>query len=238
MASAVEDFNTAIGTMVQTRTTTTMESLIQAAHSLSLCTVNKPVTSDKLNQTQCPLFTLPGEIRNTVYELVLSEDEAVVIPTSGKRHAPSLLVSCKQVRHEARKVYYTINSFTIRMNWYSMEGPEVWAKAAPKFSLQHVKRLTITFNTYDHRNPDMKEMRGNFGKRYHRFAGLKITLPRQYYDEEDLRILITQQACHDFGLKCAAILSSLISDGLASPHVVFNTIRKRARERACAIASG
>lgn len=135
-----------------------MESLTKATHNLSLGTF-KADASSTASQVQCRLFTVPGELRNKVYELAFHEDSAIVVDYSGKCQTPPLLVSCKRIRHEARSIYYNINTLTLRMNWYSMNGPRVWAKAASKVLLKHVKRLTIAFNTYDYLNPQMEQFR-------------------------------------------------------------------------------
>lgn len=42
---------------------------------------------------------------------------------------------------------------------------------------------------------------------------------------------ITEYACQEFGSRCAAIISSLIDDGLAPPHIVFNAGSEEGKRR-------
>lgn len=72
-----------------------------------------------------PLATLPPELRNRVYELVLCSDKPVVIthhPGKGPRqraaerheHLLALTTTCKIIRSESTKMFYALNRFAIR----------------------------------------------------------------------------------------------------------------------------
>jgi hypothetical protein len=58
------------------------------------------------------LTTLPVEIRNTIYELVVSEDEAIVVRAYGDAApTPALAKVCRQVRYPALRIYFELNRF-------------------------------------------------------------------------------------------------------------------------------
>ncbi|KAI7535771.1 hypothetical protein KC331_g11853 [Hortaea werneckii] len=62
--------------------------------------------------TQAHLLTIPGELRNIIYRLVLLSDDRIKID---KRHRkmPPLLRTCQQIYAEARSIYFGENSFQV-----------------------------------------------------------------------------------------------------------------------------
>ena len=65
-------------------------------------------------------FSLPAEIRNTIYQQVLQADKPLRFHASGclaaeKSNRPdtAIMVTCKQMLAEARPVFYNVNSFFI-----------------------------------------------------------------------------------------------------------------------------
>ena len=67
-----------------------------------------------------PLLDLPAEIRNTIYMLVVVEEEPVQ-GTKGKLPLTALLRTCQQIRAEAAQIYFTNNSFTITITTAELE---------------------------------------------------------------------------------------------------------------------
>lgn len=75
----------------------------------------------------CRLLALPAELRNHIYHLALTEDDPILITTSGfapyesgdavewkethLTNEPSLLHTCRQIRLEALPVFYSGNVF-------------------------------------------------------------------------------------------------------------------------------
>lgn len=62
--------------------------------------------------TQAHLLTLPGELRNVIYRLVLLSDKRIKIDKT-HRKMPSLLRTCQQIYAEARSIYFGENSFQV-----------------------------------------------------------------------------------------------------------------------------
>ena len=70
-----------------------------------------------------PISTLPGELRNRIYELALLQDGNVTVFVSGIRphlfrptettNILALTETCKGVQHEASPVFYRINQFVL-----------------------------------------------------------------------------------------------------------------------------
>ncbi|KAI6818822.1 hypothetical protein KC340_g14061 [Hortaea werneckii] len=62
--------------------------------------------------TQAHLLTIPGELRNIIYRLVLLSEDRIKID---KRHRkmPPLLRTCQQIYAEARSIHFGENSFQV-----------------------------------------------------------------------------------------------------------------------------
>ncbi|KAK4610581.1 hypothetical protein CLAFUW4_14138 [Fulvia fulva] len=58
------------------------------------------------------LLSLPAELRNKIYRLVLVEDSEIIIPPWGPLPAPpGLLATNTQIRNEASSIYFQENNF-------------------------------------------------------------------------------------------------------------------------------
>ncbi|KAK4623594.1 hypothetical protein CLAFUW4_05285 [Fulvia fulva] len=60
------------------------------------------------------LLGLPGELRNKIYSLALVSESDITVTATGPSQPP-LIRTCHQIREEALSVYYTDNSFTLRV---------------------------------------------------------------------------------------------------------------------------
>ena len=72
-------------------------------------------------QQECRLLSLAPEIRNRIYRYVLVEDEDsdIIIDSDHALPAhPSLLHTCRQIRHEASEIYFAENVFVVRIHTY------------------------------------------------------------------------------------------------------------------------
>jgi len=58
---------------------------------------------------------LPGEIRNEVYSLLIVQEDPIRLCTNNVPILPALTRVSRQVRDEARKVYYLQNTFQLRL---------------------------------------------------------------------------------------------------------------------------
>lgn len=69
------------------------------------------------NMDKSPLSRLPAELRNFIYGLALSYEEPIAINKSECRlwAPPALLHCCREIRREARGLYYSSNIF--RVDW-------------------------------------------------------------------------------------------------------------------------
>lgn len=86
------------------------------------------------------LIRLPAELRNTIYELVLLEDEVIILrhnngslkrwlPFTGakcvdERHKNILALTrtCKQLRNETHPLVFSLNEFFVRGWWFDGDG--------------------------------------------------------------------------------------------------------------------
>ena len=80
-----------------------------------LISESSPATlSPNLNLQASGLLSLPPELRNAIYELALNESIGVVV--DNRFGQPALLNTCRQIRAEARPVWYTENRFLVRIH--------------------------------------------------------------------------------------------------------------------------
>ena len=103
-------------------------------NTLALMPCKKKVTKPKKfrrpkQRKSCKFLQLPGEIRNHIYQAALVETDEIVITKKGPSQ-PALLRVCRQIRREARGIYYTANKFAVKIERF--EG----APLVP-FSEQH-----------------------------------------------------------------------------------------------------
>ncbi|KAK5117142.1 hypothetical protein LTR85_008910 [Meristemomyces frigidus] len=59
------------------------------------------------------LLSLPGELRNRIYRHALVSDLLIRVTRTKDWEQPALLATSKQIRHEARKIYYLENRFRL-----------------------------------------------------------------------------------------------------------------------------
>jgi hypothetical protein len=81
-------------------------------------------TQDNEHKTPSPspLLRLPGELRNAIYRLALVEEEGNRTLIQNTTHGilePGLLLANRQLRHEARPMYYFENSFDLPIANYN-----------------------------------------------------------------------------------------------------------------------
>lgn len=56
-------------------------------------------------------LTIPAELRNRIYELVVIEEETIRFQHTAKSLQPPILRVCQQTRTECRQMYYERNTF-------------------------------------------------------------------------------------------------------------------------------
>lgn len=97
---------------------------------------------DRLRETtqNSSLLSLPSELRNTIYELVLVSEKRIKIYDKANKDCrpPAVLQACHQLRHEAGAIYYGGNIFKIRAIWNdeAKEDQDVWFDSCDSFFAQ------------------------------------------------------------------------------------------------------
>ncbi|KAF2772040.1 hypothetical protein EJ03DRAFT_348852 [Teratosphaeria nubilosa] len=90
-----------------------------------------------------PLFGLPPELRNHIYEDVLVGDVTLVDKTGRRESEPALLRTCHQIRQEALKLYYS-NTFRIYVAYHGETvRARAWLKSTPTELLRIIPRVCI-----------------------------------------------------------------------------------------------
>ena len=125
-------------------------------------------------QTQSPLFKLPAELRNSIYELACLKKSFVLIDYHGcRRHAlqPALSRACRALRIETLPIWYSNKFLMIIFRCLLREGCDTfcqykWLRAiAPqqRKMLQHVYFKSFAINEMEERRPDSPEWARKFG---------------------------------------------------------------------------
>jgi len=82
---------------------------------------------------QSPILKLPPELRNAIYRCVLISDTPIDVSERNENLTPCyLLATCRQIRAEASKMYYSENTFSVSVNHESdaiSEFTRTWLRA-------------------------------------------------------------------------------------------------------------
>lgn len=87
-----------------------------------------------METTASPILSLPPELRNEIYGYALmATNEIVKISTEGDDYHPALLRTCKQIRNEARPLWYATAEFRAIVDSDNASGPFNWiSRVHPK----------------------------------------------------------------------------------------------------------
>ncbi len=99
--------------------------------------------SEPLRRTT--LLTLPPELRNLIYELALLQEDPIQISTSNISERTAFLRACKQIRREARAIFYA-NAFRIlwdRTTFHAREDLFAFLARAGRGNVVHIPALTL-----------------------------------------------------------------------------------------------
>ncbi|KAK3651626.1 hypothetical protein LTR56_004355 [Elasticomyces elasticus] len=102
--------------------------------SASLCSQTPAVE-------KCLLLTLPPELRNTIYELVLPQRED--IPIIWFLRVPALLQVCRQIRNETLEMWHCGNTFTFVVQHCDADLLMRFYKHLATVGLQHVVEFQV-----------------------------------------------------------------------------------------------
>src|ERR1700761_7255173 len=73
-----------------------------------------PTPTTKKNVRDLKFFDLPGELRNRVYRHALHQPDGITIDSQNWLQPPMLLV-CRQMREEAKSIFYKENDFSLHI---------------------------------------------------------------------------------------------------------------------------
>lgn len=92
------------------------------------------------------LSKLPAELRNRVYELVLVHPNEIAVNSRKRlRDHKALLQTCKQIREEASKIFYALNSFRITLPVHWKPRPILFFETAGFENSLSVRGLSVVF---------------------------------------------------------------------------------------------
>ncbi len=115
------------------------------------------------------LLNLPGEIRNNIYEMVLSDRDGkeccpfVLESTPGKRkYGYSLTQTCHQIRDETLHMWHATNKLLFAMRSDNMKHYLNWLYRRPEGSFSSVRRIRL--EDYQHCHVTSPHHHPNFCK--------------------------------------------------------------------------
>lgn len=87
-------------------------------------------------------FSLPGEIRNKIYEYLLVHEDGIVPWHKGFGLSPNILATSKRTLHEARSILYGGNCFNISAD---PDKAEEFFNAIGLINVHHLRSIRIAF---------------------------------------------------------------------------------------------
>jgi hypothetical protein len=101
----------------------------------------KKLSSIPVDTAVCRLLDLPPELRQEIYEYVLSpldQTKTVKITTERKPTQPAILRTCKAIRNEACSIYYLDNKFFFNIKDFNAASLLTFCRQAGKY-LDNIK---------------------------------------------------------------------------------------------------
>lgn len=140
-----------------------------------------------------PLFKLPAELRNRIYEYALTDDKQplVVVHTwlsvsngYGLCMQPALVRTCRAIRNEALSIFYSSNEFTASFEMqYSERVMRAWLERIGRQNREHLQQIlvpVVDFEMYFSMVEAFRRTQTRFLKRV-KHSGEKKVGDRYYY---------------------------------------------------------
>lgn len=105
-----------------------------------------------------PLASLPAELRNEIYELVLLEQSEVIITADNNKQRspdsvhPALTKVCKQIRTECHGTYFAVNDFRIKAPSYTsypLQFLNQWLDHIGTANAQHLQTVIVDMGNWN-----------------------------------------------------------------------------------------
>lgn len=113
------------------------------------CESTEKMTTTAQEKDVCHLLNLPAELRNRIYEAVLSPGVLCLTRTDTKRFAvtptvsPLFLATCRQIYHEASKLLYFDNEVTLIMDVHDTFAPVINESRLPQPALENLEHVCL-----------------------------------------------------------------------------------------------
>ena len=105
-----------------------------------------PYRNTRSGSSKCHLFELSPELRNTIYRLALVSNNTIEVGAADAPPMdPPLLMTCRQIRREARGIYYQENAMNFTTLDYDVRKIVTWLDRSPAHhDLYANARLTLS----------------------------------------------------------------------------------------------
>ncbi|KAK0263972.1 hypothetical protein LTS09_002323 [Friedmanniomyces endolithicus] len=135
-------------------------------------TATAPSPAPAILQTS-RLLTLPPEVRNTIYHLVLVREGRKRVLAPALPYDPAFLRTCRQIRHEAQGIFLHQNEFYITVYNYHYTMPRThWFHMVAPHNRSVVLALEPTKMQWEHLRDWLKA--------YHAGEATRLSVPERY----------------------------------------------------------
>lgn len=100
---------------------------LNTTHERATSTTPSATLAAAPQQMTPSLLIIPPELRNQIYSYTLLQEQTIELSTVRSINTSALLRTCRQIRQEASRMYYTANEFMFKIHGYR------GLKAAPAF---------------------------------------------------------------------------------------------------------
>lgn len=94
------------------------------------------------SRLQAHLLDLPAELRNTIYRLTLTTNDAITINSNASPQRWALLRTCKTIRDEATPIFYSENTFHLPLDGEQNAASIAWLEVFSDV-LKHINKLVL-----------------------------------------------------------------------------------------------
>ncbi|KAK3679791.1 hypothetical protein LTR78_000167 [Recurvomyces mirabilis] len=99
-----------------------------------------------IDQLNSRLLDLCPELRNAIYTHTLVSHENIVVSHDLETKMPSLFATCRQIREETYAMFYSLNSFTVRVSDKQKSTAMDWLKDKSRNTASLIKNMTLEYD--------------------------------------------------------------------------------------------
>jgi hypothetical protein len=153
-----------------------------------------------LDTAESYLLKLPPELRNRIFELVLSAAPKCYISELTRPHKPGLLQLNRQIRAETNLMYYALKHFTVHFTASTLSVVHNWVGTVTTAELRSIESVTFKFDlTYEGLESVFPPLN------FHRSSAQPLTATLLHSDQETSDFVQLLWRLYEMGLARSAV---------------------------------